>query len=74
MIATCGNLLTDLVRYVSGHSITRDTSHCTNWFHGKCAYYDVHRQSDEAGEQATLSNGFQKLPIWDTENIQMNGV
>lgn len=73
MIQTCFEILSDAVMYQSKHSVKRDTSHCTNWFHGRCPYYDIHTQSDKFGEQATLQNGFVKLPIWDTENISLNG-
>lgn len=73
MISTCDSILADIERYAKGKSVKRDTSHCTNWFHGKCVYYDVHTQADTFGEQATLKNGFVQLPIWDTENISLNG-
>jgi len=74
MITSCENLLQDLTRFANGTPIARDTSHCTNWYHGKCVYFDVHRQSDVVGEQATLNNGFVRLPLWNTENISLNGV
>lgn len=74
MVSTCFSLVSDIYRYIDKQEITRDTSHCTNWFHGKCPYYDVHSQSDSYGEQATLKNGYVKLPVWDTENISLNGV
>jgi len=74
MLASCENLLDDLTRFVRGEAVARDTSHCANWFYGKCTYFDIHSQADEFGEQATLNNGFVRLPIWDTENISLNGV
>jgi len=74
MIVDCENLIKDLARFSDGVPVARDTSHCTNWFFGKCMFFDVHRQNDLSGEQTTLSNGFVRLPIWDTENISLNGV
>lgn len=74
MIASCYDLLVDLARYQRVEAVSRDTSHCTDWYHGKCAYFDVHRQSNTDGEQATLSNGFVKLPIWNTEEVSLNGI
>jgi len=70
-IATVMALLEDVYRFSQTKSVPRDTSHCTNWFFDKCPYYDIHRQSDLAGEQATKSNGYVKLPLWDTENIAL---
>jgi len=72
MIATVQNLLNDLVLYIQTGEATRDTSHCTNWFFGRCFYYDVCRQPDATGIANTLANGFVKLPIWDTENISVS--
>ena len=72
MIGSCFDLLTNLGRFARHENVPRDTSHCTDWYHGRCAYFDIHRQSDSAGEQATLSNGFTKLPIWDTEAISLS--
>jgi len=74
MINSCLDLLLNLSRFIKGDSVSRDTSHCTDWYHGKCAFFDVHRQASREGEQATLGNGFVRLPIWDTENVSMNGV
>jgi hypothetical protein len=70
VIGTCNNLLADLDSYVRGLGVPRDTSHCSNWYFRQCPYLDVCRQADKAGEEATLKNGFLKLPIWDTEAVQ----
>jgi hypothetical protein len=71
MVNSCYDLLENLSRYALGSEVPRDTTHCLDLYHAKCPYFDVHRQSDKSGEQATLSNGFIKLPIWDTENISL---
>lgn len=70
VIGTCNNILNDLELYVRGLGVPRDTSKCSNWYFRECTFADVHRQLDRAGEQATLANGFIKLPLWDTESIQ----
>lgn len=70
VIATCNNILNDLELYCRGLSVPRDNSKCANWYFRDCQFLDVHRQQDASGEQATLSNGFLKFPIWDTEAIQ----
>lgn len=69
MIATVQDLLENLERHFNNFPIPRDTQHCTDWYHAKCMYYDVHRQNSREGEQATLQNGFTILPIWDTETV-----
>jgi hypothetical protein len=69
MIQTCNHLLEDLELFVRGLSVPRDTSKCGNWYFRECSFLDVHRQSDEAGELATLKNGFVQLPIWNTEEV-----
>jgi PD-(D/E)XK nuclease superfamily len=69
-VNTCNRLLADLDSYVRALGVPRDTSHCSNWYFKTCYYADVCRQSDKDGEEATLKNGFIKLPIWDTEAVQ----
>lgn len=67
MIGTANHIINDLEMYVRGYSVPRNTNSCTNWYHTPCPYFDVHRQQDSDAEQKTLSSGFIKLPIWDTE-------
>lgn len=69
-IQTVNHMLQDLESYVRGIGVPRDTSKCNNWYFRSCSFLDVHRQADKAGEAATLSNGFLKLPIWNTEDVQ----
>jgi hypothetical protein len=68
-VITCENLLDDVMRYSMGIPLRRDTDRCTNWFRGKCPFFDVHRQADKSSEEATLRNGYVKLPLWDTETV-----
>jgi hypothetical protein len=70
-ITTCNNLLNDLSAYVHNLGVPRDTSKCCNWFFRNCNYFDVCRQADKSAEEATLNNGFQKLPIWNTEKVSI---
>lgn len=69
MIKSAWNLLSDLEYYFEYGAAPKDTSHCNNWFRGKCVYFDVCRQASAEARRATLSNGFVKLPIWDTETV-----
>lgn len=70
VITTCSKIMLDLENYIRGIMPDRDSKSCNNWFFHQCPYFDVHRQQDRAGELATLSNGYIKLPIWDTQAIQ----
>jgi len=73
MVLSIEALLRDLITYIN-HGVAcvpRDTSHCTNWYYGKCYFFDVCRQSSEEAMRATLSNGFVQLPVWDTENVSL---
>ena len=70
MINTVTHLITDLTLYVGSGNLPRNTTACTNWHMTTCAFRDVCRQSSREAEQATLNNGFLKLPIWDTESVE----
>jgi hypothetical protein len=70
MCHTVKHLLLDLEQYVTGWAVPRNTTACTNWHMTTCAFRDVCRQSSREAEQATLNNGFLKLPIWDTETVK----
>jgi hypothetical protein len=74
-IATCNDLLGDLDAYVRSLGVPRDTSKCTAFYFigNYCQYFDVCRQADKESEQATIQNGYQKLPIWNTESLAENG-
>ena len=70
MIATVSNLVRDTERFVAGLPVPRNTTACTNWHMSTCTFRDVCRQGSKDAELATLTNGFVKLPIWDTEAVQ----
>jgi len=70
MIHTAEHLVTDLETWLNSGCVPRNTTACTNWHMTTCAFRDVCRQSSREAEQATLNNGFLKLPIWDTESVQ----
>jgi hypothetical protein len=74
MIRTAHHLIKDLETYLDDceNSVPRNTTACTNWHMGICAYRDVCRQASKEAELATLNNGFLKLPIWNTEEIAPN--
>ena len=68
-VDTVERLLAEMERVARGLPVYRNDKVCTNWFHRNCTYRDVCRQQSFDGEQATLMNGFVKLPIWNTEEI-----
>jgi len=70
MVTTVVHMLKDMERYVLGLNIQRDTTKCTNWYFRDCLYRDVCRQGSREGADATLQNGFVKLPIWNTEEVK----
>jgi PD-(D/E)XK nuclease superfamily protein len=70
MVSTCENLLHDMERVARGLPVQRNTMVCSNWFHRDCVYRDVDRQNGPEAELATLSNGYIKLPIWNTEEVK----
>ncbi len=74
MISTALHLLDDLAVYTgaSFNDVPRNTTACTNWHMGVCAYRDVCRQASKEAELITLNNGFLKLPIWNTEEVAPN--
>jgi hypothetical protein len=69
MVTTCGRLLADVTSYAEGWSVPRNTSMCQNWMHLTCSYFDVCRQQSREAELITLSNGFIKAPLWNTEEV-----
>lgn len=69
MCSTVVHLLKDLERYAQNIAPARNTMLCSNWFFQDCLYKDVCRQGSAEGEAATLSNGYIKLPIWNTEAV-----
>jgi|SRR5579863_1283355 len=69
MLLSVEQLLCNLESHFQNLPVPRNTQACTDWYHGKCPYYDVHRQATKDGEQNTLQNGLVTLPIWDTETI-----
>lgn len=68
-VATAQALLEDMERVAFDMPISRDAGMCRNWFHRDCVYLDICRQGSREGELVTISNGFQKVPIWDTETV-----
>lgn len=70
MCSTVVHIIEDMERYVIGISPYRNTMMCSNWFHRDCVYRDVHRQQSREAELSTLSNGYIKLPIWNTEEVK----
>jgi len=72
MCHTVIHLLLDLEQFVTGWTVPRNTTACTNWHMGVCAYRDVCRQASKEAELVTLNNGFLKLPIWNTEEVAPN--
>lgn len=70
VIQTCNHILSDLELYARGiGGVPRDTSKCENWYFETCPFQDVHRQASREAELATLSNGFIKMAIWNTEDV-----
>jgi len=74
-ISTVTNLLSDLDLYVRSLGVPRDTSKCSSFYFQSnlCTYFDVCRQQDTSSEQTTIANGYEKLPVWDTEAIAPSG-
>jgi hypothetical protein len=70
MLATVQHLILDTESFAASFPLWRNTTACTNWHMTTCAFRDVCRQGSREAEQATLNNGFLKLPIWDTETVQ----
>jgi hypothetical protein len=70
MLATVQHLILDTESFAASFPLWRNTTACTNWHMTTCAFRDVCRQSSREAEQATLNNGFLKLPIWDTESVK----
>jgi hypothetical protein len=70
MLATVQHLILDTESFAASFPLWRNTTACTNWHMTTCAFRDVCRQSSREAEQATLNNGFLKLPIWDTESVE----
>lgn len=70
MVKTSFKLLQDMEDLVTGGTpIDRNTKVCLNWMHYTCPYFDICRQPSQAGVEATIKNGYVKLPIWNTEAI-----
>lgn len=69
MINTAEKLLIDMNTVATSFETSRNTQVCQNWMHLQCPYFDVCRQQSSAAVEATLSNGFVKLPVWNTEEI-----
>jgi len=69
MCSTVVHLIKDMERYCQGIKLPRNTVMCSNWFHRECSYRDVCRQGSKDGELITLTNGFVKMPLWDTEKV-----
>jgi hypothetical protein len=70
MVATVEALVADLTRFSTSYPIQRNTTACTNWHMTTCIFRDVCRQASPEAEQATLTNGFLRLPIWNTEEVK----
>lgn len=70
MCSAVVHLVKDLERYTQGIVVARNTMVCTNWFFQECTYRDVCRQGSREGESNTLQNGYIKLPIWNTQDVQ----
>lgn len=73
VVSTCNHILADLESYCRGYDVPRDTSKCNNWYKRQCVYYDIHRQADKDAEEATIRQGYVKLPIWNTEAVKPIG-
>jgi hypothetical protein len=70
MIHTVEHLVADFKTWINGGCVPRNTTACTNWHMQVCAYRDVCRQASRDAELSTLSNGFLKLPVWNTEEVK----
>jgi hypothetical protein len=69
-IDTAMHMVEELENFVRNGNVMRNCTACTNWHYGVCDYRDVCRQNSKVAEEATLSNGYVKLPIWNTENVK----
>lgn len=72
MARTAHKLLEDMEQIACNLPVDRNTGLCQNWFRMQCRYFDLCRQQSPDGLEATLKNGFVKLPLWDTEAISQN--
>jgi len=71
MVNTVTHLVQDLEGYSDSiYGVPRNTTACTNWHMTTCIFRDVCRQASPEAEEATLTNGFLKLPIWNTEEVK----
>lgn len=67
MVVTAEHMLKDIEQVAYESTVYRNTHVCQNWMHRVCSYFDICRQQSREGELATISNGFIKTPLWDTE-------
>jgi len=70
MVDTCVKILDDIERHVLGLPVYRNDKMCTNWHMRDCDYIDLCRQGSMDLQEATVKNGYVKLPIWNTEEVK----
>lgn len=69
MINTAEHILEDINGLAQDYPVSRNTQVCQNWMHLQCSYFDICRQQSKEAELMTISNGFTKAPLWDTETV-----
>ena len=70
MSETAFHLIGTMQAVVNDAPVHRNTQVCQNWMHLTCPNFDVCRQQSRDAEQATLTNGFVQVKVWDTETVE----
>lgn len=71
MADTAAHIFHDLENISSSgsRSVMRNTQLCDSWYHRECIYKSICRQQSAQGQIATISNGYSKQPLWNTETV-----
>jgi hypothetical protein len=69
MLCTGEDIFRALVRFANSGFVWRDTSKCTSWYMHDCQFLPIHRQNSRANELAVIDSFYEKIPIWDTEEV-----